>query len=105
MDSVSVSGLAATQPADDGNGSAARRGKRLRRGGGRKKKPPKKPGWKRRERLMRIDRVFLVLFPLLFAAFNAVYWLAYYFSQDRSLGDLVRSLDEEVKASVATEEP
>ena len=30
------------------------------------------------QRFAKIDRVFLVLFPLMFAIFNCVYWLAYY---------------------------
>ena len=28
----------------------------------------------------KIDRFFLVLFPLLFLIFNVVYWLAYYYA-------------------------
>ena len=30
------------------------------------------------QRFAKIDRVFLVLFPLMFAIFNCIYWLAYY---------------------------
>ena len=34
---------------------------------------------KRRKRYYRIDRFFLVIFPLMFVAFNVCYWI-YYFS-------------------------
>ena len=30
------------------------------------------------QRFAKIDRVFLILFPLMFTIFNVVYWLAYY---------------------------
>lgn len=35
---------------------------------------------KQTERYAKIDRFFLVAFPLLFLTFNVVYWVAYYFA-------------------------
>eukprot|EP00094_Tigriopus_californicus_P013913 TCALIF_13466-PA protein Name:"Protein of unknown function" AED:0.45 eAED:1.00 QI:0/-1/0/1/-1/1/1/0/107 len=36
--------------------------------------------WKR-QRFAKIDRFFLVLFPLMFLTFNLIYWMAYYYGQ------------------------
>lgn len=35
----------------------------------------------RRQRFAKIDRFFLVMFPLMFLTFNLVYWMAYYYGQ------------------------
>ena len=36
---------------------------------------------KQNQRYAKIDRFFLVLFPLLFLVFNCIYWIAYYHAE------------------------
>jgi len=42
---------------------------------------PQSATQKKRARHAKIDRFFLVFFPVLFLIFNVVYWLAYYYTQ------------------------
>ena len=36
---------------------------------------------RQRERYAKVDRFFLVFFPILFLVFNVIYWTAYYYGE------------------------
>lgn len=57
---------------------------------------------KNRRRYAKIDRFFLVVFPLMFVGFNVGYWIYYYYCNP--MHDEIRMMDEE-DGSLTTDEP
>ena len=59
---------------------------------------------KRRRRYAKIDRFFLVCFPLMFVGFNVAYWIYYFSFNPMNMFSDIISQENEGSSTVTTEE-